>query len=299
MFRLGIDLGGTKIEATVLDNAGKALLRRRISTPQDGYEAVIEAIGRLVDKVEHEVGVSCRVGVGTPGAVSPQNGLIKNANSTCLNNRPLQFDLAARLGREIRLANDANCLALSESFDGAAVNSRVVFAVILGTGVGGGLVVDGQLIHGVNAIAGEWGHNPLPEPRDYERPGPACYCGRRGCLETFLSGPGLVLDFVRTGGDAEDVETIVAQAGAGNMTAQIVLVRYVDRLSRGLASVVNILDPDMIVLGGGLSNIPDLCVKVAASWKSYVFSDEVDTVLTTALHGDSSGVRGAARLWRD
>ncbi|WP_455380986.1 ROK family protein [Acidihalobacter prosperus] len=299
MLRLGVDLGGTKIEATVLDEAGKALSRQRIPTPQDGYAAIIEAIGELVDKIERELGISCRIGVGTPGAISPRNGLIKNANSTCLNDRPLQSDLSARLGREVRLANDANCLALSESFDGAAVNSKVVFAVILGTGVGGGLVINGQLIHGANAIAGEWGHNPLPEPRDYERPGPACYCGRRGCLETFLSGPGLMLDFIGDGGVAEDVEGIVAQAGAGNPTAQATIERYVDRLSRGLASVVNILDPDVIVLGGGVSNIPGLCAKVSASWDQYVFSNEIDTVLTTARHGDSSGVRGAARLWRD
>lgn len=299
MWRLGVDLGGTKIEVAVLDEVGHEHLRRRVPTPQGDYTATIETVGVLVEAAEAALGMRCRVGVGSPGAISPATGLIKNANSTCLNGRPLLRDLARRLGREVRLANDANCLALSEATDGAATGAGVVFAVILGTGTGGGIVVDGRVLTGGNAIAGEWGHNPLPWPCDEERPGPACYCGRHGCLETFLSGPGLVRDHAARGGRAQTGEAVVTRAIAGDPLAVATLDRHADRLARGLAHVINLLDPDVIVLGGGVSNIPDLCATVSSRWGAYVFSDRVDTVLTIAHHGDSSGVRGAAQLWND
>lgn len=298
MWHLGIDLGGTKIEVAVLDETGQERLRRRIPTPQGDYAATLEAVGVLVEEAEAEMGCACRVGVGTPGAISPDTGLIKNANSTCLNGKPLQRDLAQRLGREVRLANDANCLALSEALDGSGSGKGVVFTVILGTGTGGGIVVDGRILKGANAIAGEWGHNPLPWPGDEERPGPACYCGRHGCLETFLSGPGLAHDHARHGGQGS-AEDIVAMAMAGDASARGSLDRHADRLARGLACVINLLDPDVIVLGGGVSKIPGLCPSVVSRWGEYVFSDRVNTPLVLAHHGDSSGVRGAARLWND
>lgn len=299
MWRLGVDLGGTKIEVAVLDPEGCERLRRRVPTPQGDYAATVEAVGELVESAEQALGVRCTVGVGTPGAISPASGLIKNANSTCLNGRALGVDLVRRLGREVRLANDANCLALSEAVDGAAAGAASVFAVILGTGTGGGIVVGGRLLTGANAIAGEWGHNPLPWPRDEERPGPACYCGRHGCLETFISGPGLARDHVAARGEALDAQEIVRRAVAGDAAARATLDRHADRLARGLASVVNVLDPEVVVLGGGLSNLPGLCAEVAERWGEYIFSDRVDTRLVTAQHGDSSGVRGAARLWTD
>ncbi|OBS10056.1 ROK family protein [Acidihalobacter prosperus] len=299
MWRLGVDLGGTKIEVAVLDPDGHECLRRRVPTPQGDYAGTVEVVGELVESAEQALGVRCTVGVGTPGAISPASGLIKNANSTCLNGRALGEDLACRLGREVRLANDANCLALSETADGAAAGAASVFAVILGTGAGGGIVVGGRLLTGANAIAGEWGHNPLPWPRDEERPGPACYCGRRGCLETFVSGPGLARDHAAVTGVGLDAPAVVQQAAAGDRTAQATLDRHADRLARGLAMVINVLDPEVIVLAGGLSNLPGLCAAVSGRWGRYVFSDRVDTRLTTARHGDSSGVRGAARLWTD
>jgi fructokinase len=292
--RIGIDLGGTKIEAAALDAAGRLLLRRRTATPSGDYPATIAAIAELVASLEQELGAQGSVGVATPGALSPATGLIKNANSTCLNGHRLDHDLAAALGRPVRLANDANCFALSEAVDGAAAGAATVFGVILGTGVGGGVVINGRVLTGPNAIAGEWGHNPLPWPTGEEAPGPPCYCGRFGCIESFLSGPALAADHRRATGESLSAETIVAR---GNGVSEATMARYEDRLARGLASVVNILDPDVIVLGGGLSGIARLYETVPRLWRRYVFSDAVATRLVPPHHGDSSGVRGAAWLW--
>lgn len=294
--RIGIDLGGTKIEAIALDAGGGERFRHRVPTPRGDYAATIEAVASLVAQAEVVVGPST-VGIGMPGVVSPATGLVKNANSTWLNGRPLSEDLAARLDRPVRLANDANCFALSEATDGAAAGLPVVFGVILGTGVGGGLVVNGHVVTGANAIAGEWGHNPLPWPNDHELPGPPCYCGRAGCLETFLSGPGLARDHQAATGRAIDPAGIVAGAAAGDAGAQASVSRYERRLARGLASIINVLDPDAIVLGGGLSNTSRLYERVPQLWIEFVFSDAVVTKLVRAVHGDSSGVRGAAWLW--
>lgn len=294
--RIGIDLGGTKIEGLAIDEAGRELARHRVSTPRGNYDATVAAIASLVARLEGETGRRGRVGVGIPGAVSPATGLVKNANSTWIIGRPLADDLARALGRPVRLENDANCLALSEATDGAGAGAAVVFAAILGTGVGGGLVVNGRLVVGANAIAGEWGHNPLPAPRDEERPGPACYCGRAGCIETFLSGPGLSRDYRNATGCKRAAPEIVALAGAGDAEAAACLARYEDRLARGLATLINTLDPDVIVLGGGLSNIARLYANVPAIWGRYIFSDFVATRLVPARYGDASGVRGAARL---
>jgi fructokinase len=288
--RIGIDLGGTKIEAIAIDGTGATIGRRRVPTPRGDYDGTVRAVADLVHAVEGESGARGTVGVGIPGAISPATGLIKNANSTCLIGRTLDRDLATALDRPVRLANDANCFALSEATDGAAAGASVVFGVILGTGVGGGIVVDGRVLPGPNAIAGEWGHNPLPWPEDEERPGPACYCGRRGCLETYLAGGGLERAYAEATGRALAAPDIVA---AGHD----VLDRYEHRLARGLATVINILDPDAIVLGGGLSNIDRLYDRVPGHWREYVFSDRVETPLLRARHGDSSGVRGAAWLW--
>ncbi|HJS57795.1 MAG TPA: ROK family protein [Vicinamibacteria bacterium] len=295
--RIGIDLGGTKIEALALDDAGRESLRRRLATPRDDYAGTVEAVASLVESIETESGERGSVGLGMPGAVSPATGLVKNANSTWLNGRRLHEDLETRLRRPLRLANDANCFALSEAVDGAAAGAPVVFGVILGTGVGGGLAVHGRVLPGANAIAGEWGHNPLPAPKDDERPGPDCYCGRKGCIETFLSGPGLAADHHRASGTARTGEDVVAAAGAGDPAALATLARYADRLARGLAGVINIVDPDAIVLGGGLSRIARLYEEVPRLWARHVFSDRVDTRLLPPMHGDSSGVRGAAWLW--
>ncbi len=303
--RLGIDLGGTKIEGIVLDARGRTLARRRVATPRDDYEAMVAAIAGLVAALEQEAGARGSVGVGIPGAVSPKTGRIKNANSTWLIGTPFDRDLAAALGRPVRLANDANCFALSEAVDGAAAGAGVVFGVILGTGVGGGVVIDGKTLTGRNAIAGEWGHNPLPWPRDEERPGPACYCGKRGCIETFLSGPGLARDYA-AGGDPQAMppespvispEEIETRAKAGEAAALAALDRYEDRLARGLAQVIDLLDPEVIVLGGGLSKLSRLYHSLPARLTAYVFSDRVDTELRPPRFGDSSGVRGAAWLW--
>jgi predicted NBD/HSP70 family sugar kinase len=295
--RIGIDLGGTKIEGIALDVNGGELLRRRVPTPGGDYRATLAAVADLVHGLEEQTGARGSVGVGTPGAVSRVTGRIKNSNSVCLINRPLGEDLAALLGREVRLANDANCFALSEARDGAAAGVAVVFGVIIGTGTGGGIVVHGRVMEGLNGIAGEWGHNPLPWSRDTERPGPRCYCGKHGCIETFLSGPGLARDHENAGGRHLTAAELVRQAEQGDASCVAALERYEDRLARGLASVINVLDPEVIVLGGGLSNVARLYDKVPRLWGSYVFSDRVDTRLVPATYGDSSGVRGAAWLW--
>jgi fructokinase len=295
--RIGIDLGGTKIEAIALDGMGAERARRRVPTPRDDYPATIEAIGALVEDVERELGGTARVGVGMPGTLSPATGLVKNANSVWLNGQALDRDLTARLRRPLRFANDANCFALSEAVDGAGAGARVVFGVIIGTGTGGGVAVDGAVLTGPNAIAGEWGHNPMPWPTADEWPGPPCYCGRTGCVETFLSGPGLAADYRRASGGSVEATEIAERAAQGDVAARGAVLRYEDRLTRALASVINVLDPDVIVLGGGMSNLPGLCEAVPRRWGTYVFSDRVDTRLARARHGDSSGVRGAAWLW--
>lgn len=295
--RIGIDLGGTKIELIALAEAGGELLRRRAATPQGDYRATVLAVAQLVEQAEAELGRRGSVGVGTPGAVSRATGLMKNCNSTCLNGRPLQADLQAALGREVRLANDANCFALSEATDGAAAGARVAFGVIVGTGCGGGVVVNRRILTGANAIAGEWGHNPLPWPRDDERPGSPCYCGKSGCIETWLSGPGLSRDLQAATGLALPAEEIAARAVQGMAACEAAMQRYEDRLARGLAHVINILDPEVVVLGGGLSNVARLYDNVPRIWGRYVFSDVVATRLLPPRYGDSSGVRGAAWLW--
>ncbi|MBM3352781.1 MAG: ROK family protein [Betaproteobacteria bacterium] len=269
--RIGIDLGGTKIELLALDEEGGEAFRKRVPTPQGDYAATVATVASLVREAEATLRTTATVGVGTPGALSSVTGRIKNANSTCLNGRPLKQDLEAALKREVRLANDANCFALSEAVDGAGKGARVVFGVILGTGVGGGIVVEGRVLTGPNAIAGEWGHNPLPDPRQEDLPLRDCYCGRQGCIETYLSGPALRAD--------PDMD------------------RYEARLARSLAGVVNILDPDLIVLGGAISGIGRLYANVAAIWRQHVFSDRVATRLLPPVHGDAGGVRGAAWLW--
>ncbi len=298
--RIGIDLGGTKIEAVVLDAGGEIAFRERRPTPRGDYDGTIATIAALVVACERAVDGRCTVGIGMPGAISPATGLVKNANSTWLNGRRLHEDLEACLVRPVRLANDANCFALSEASDGAAAGAPVVFGVILGTGCGGGVVVHGRVLTGPNAVAGEWGHNPLPWPEDDERPGRACYCGKRGCLETFLSGPGLAADYTALAGvgeNAVDASRVVALAEDGEKDAVASLQRYAHRLARGLASIVNVLDPDVIVLGGGMSNVAFLYEAVPALLPSLVFSDRVSTRLVPPRHGDSSGVRGAAWLW--
>jgi fructokinase len=294
--RIGIDLGGTKTEGIALDPSGVERFRGRIPTPRGDYEATLGAIVGLVREAESVVGPAT-VGVGIPGAVSPATGLVKNANSTWLNGRPLREDLADRLQREVRIANDANCFALSEAVDGAAAGQPIVFGVIVGTGTGGAVVANGQVLIGTNAIGGEWGHNPMPWPEAGEWPGPACYCGRTGCIETFLSGPGLSADHRAATGDDLEARVIAARAAAGDAAADATMARYEGRLARALASVINVVDPHAIVLGGGLSNIERLYDRVPRLWGRFVFSDHVATALLRAQHGDSSGVRGAAWLW--
>lgn len=295
--RIGIDLGGTKIEAIGLLSDGAELGRARVDTPRRDYEAAVAAVAAIVRDAEKEWGPASGVGIGTPGAIDPTTGLLKNSNSVALNGQPLLRDVEAALGREVRIANDADCLALSEAWDGSAAGAASVFTVIIGTGVGGGVVVRGRLLSGPNAVAGEWGHNPLPSPRRSELPGPACYCGLTGCVETFLSGPGLQRDHAsRTAVELTPTE-IADQAAAGEEAARNSLDLYADRLARALGVVINLIDPDVIVLGGGLSNISSLYSAVPAVWSSYVFSESVLTSLVRARHGDSSGVRGAARLW--
>lgn len=304
--RIGVDLGGTKIEAIALDLEGGVRATRRAPTPQGDYQGGIRAIVDLVAAVEAEAGApagGAPVGLGMPGAISPASGLVKNANSTWLNGRPFRADLAAALARPLRIANDADCFAVSEAADGAAAGAQCVFGVILGTGVGGGVVIGGRPLAGPNAIAGEWGHTPLPNPRDDERPGPACYCGRRGCVETWCSGPGLARDHAARGGGAPlsapplTAAEIAARAEAGDVAAAASLARHAERLGRALSVVVNVIDPHVIVLGGGLSNIAGLPAAVEAALRPHVFSDSVATRVVRHRHGDSSGVRGAAWLW--
>jgi fructokinase len=314
--RIGIDLGGTKIEGIALADDGRELARRRVATPRDDYDGTISAIANVVAELERaclaEAGrdvlprrraagsnpkARVTVGVGIPGAISRTSGLVKNANSTWLIGRPLDRDLQARLVRPVRVANDANCFALSEATDGAGAGARVVFGVIIGTGTGGGVVVDGAVVEGSNRIAGEWGHNPMPWPEAAEWPGPACYCGRTGCIETFLSGPGVTRDHERGGGARLSAEEIAARAANGEPAAAATMGRYAARMARALAGIINVLDPDVIVLGGGLSQIESLYTRVPQLWADFVFSDTVETRLVRAKHGDASGVRGAAWLW--
>jgi fructokinase len=318
--QIGIDLGGTKIEAIAVADDGRELTRRRIVAPRGDYANTLAAIRGLVRDLDRDCGARGTIGVGIPGTIAPATGLIKNSNSTWLNGRPFADDLSRLLGRPVRFANDANCFALSEATDGAGAGARIVFGVIVGTGTGGGIVIDGHVLVGANAIAGEWGHNPLPAARGVESPGPPCYCGRSGCIETFLSGPALERDYAEsspssfrepqgrpepgrksTGSGQATVtaKEIARRAADGDPLADAALGRYEDRMARALASVINLLDPDVIVLGGGLSNIERLYRNVPTLWKPHIFSDTVTTRLVRALHGDSSGVRGAAWLWEN
>ena len=327
MLRIGIDVGGTKIEGIVLDHS-REVARRRVETPRDDYLATLEAIASLVADLERAAAATGTIGVGIPGTISGATGLVKNANSTWLIGRPLRLDLEQRLGRPVRLANDANCFAVSETADGAASAANVVFAVIVGTGTGAGITVRGQVVIGANGVAGEWGHNSLPWPDEHERPGPPCYCGKRGCIETFLSGPGMTADHERHTGRRELPPEIARAADRGDSAAVATMERYERRMARALASVINVLDPDVIVLGGGMSNIVRLYERVPRIWKAYVFAatrtaldadastaaaargsadspvngganPDVRTQLVPAKHGDTSGVRGAAWLWGD
>ena len=295
--RIGLDLGGTKLEGIALDDDGTPLARRRVATPRHDYGATVEAMAGLVRDLEAETGRRGTVGVGMPGALSPATGLVKNANSTWLIGQPLDRDLSGLLERPVRFANDANCFALSEAVDGAAAGARVVFGVIVGTGTGGGIAVERRVLTGPNAIAGEWGHNPLPWPRAGEWPGPPCYCGKSACVETFLSGPGMARDFREATGEETTAPDVVARAERGEAAAAAALERYVDRMARALAVVLNVLDPDVVVLGGGMSQIARLYDRVPRLWQEWAFSDRVDTPLRPPVHGDSSGVRGAAWLW--
>ena len=292
--RIGIDVGGTKIEAIGLASDGTIRARRRVDAPRGDYERTVKTLVDLVEAIELDTGERGSVGLGIPGTISPATGWIKNANSTWLNGQPLDRDLSRALNRPVRLANDANCFALSEATDGAAAGAGVVFGVILGTGCGGGVVVHGRLLTGANAVAGEWGHNGLPWPDESEWPGPPCYCGRQGCIETFLSGRGMQAAY---GDSSLTAREIAESAAKGDARAAAAIERYATRLAKGLASVINVLDPDVIVLGGGLSNIDALYERVPQLWRDWVFSDRVDTRLVRARHGDSSGVRGAAWLW--
>ncbi len=296
MLRLGIDLGGTKTEIIALDDGGQELLRKRVTTKRGDYAATLTTIESLVEAAERELGAQGTVGIGTPGTISPATGRMRNCNSTWLNGKALRDDLEQRLGRDVHIENDANCFAMSEATDGAGAGHRVVFGVILGTGVGGGIVVDGKLLPGRNRVAGEWGHNPLPWQRDDERPGPACYCGKNNCIETFLSGPGLSGDHARHNGIELSAKEIVTAAERDEACSLASVERYEDRLARALAHVINVLDPDAIVLGGGMSNVTRWYQSVPQLWSQWVFADRVDTLLLRNQHGDSSGVRGAAWL---
>jgi len=295
--RVGIDLGGTKIEFVALESDGRELHRHRVATPRGDYAGTIRAIKEGVEKIEAGLGRSASVGVGIPGTISGITHTVKNANSTWMNGRPFDRDLGAALGREVRCANDANCLALSEATDGAGAGKRVVFAVVLGTGCGGGIAIDGRVHNGRNGVAGEWGHTTLPWMRADEFPGPECYCGFQGCIETWISGTGLEADYERATKTKLKGKEIVRRSEAGEAPAMASLERYADRLTRSLAQIVNILDPDIIVLGGGVSQVPRLYADVPQRLKDYVFGKEADTPVVAAKHGDASGVRGAAWLW--
>jgi len=295
--RIGVDLGGTKTEIIAITQYGEEIYRHRVASPRGDYCATVKNIVALVEKAESELDVAATVGVATPGAISLKTGRLKNSNSVWLNNQPLQQDLQTALRREVRMANDANCFALSEAKDGAAAGAEVMFGVIVGTGTGAGVVVNGRLITGANSIAGEWGHNPLPWPDSSELPGPSCYCGKLGCIETFLSGPGVSGDHLLHGGTRLEARQIIAQAEQGDVRAENTLQRYEQRMARALASIINVLDPQVIVLGGGMSNIHRLYSTIPELWGDFVFSDRVDTRLVAPKFGDSSGVRGAAWLW--
>jgi fructokinase len=295
--RIGIDLGGTKIEGVALAADGREQWRQRIAAPRGSYDDSVRAIAGLVASLEAATGERGSVGVGIPGAISPATGLVKNANSTWLIGKPLSEDLSRVLGRPVRLANDANCFALSEATDGAGAGAAVVFGVIIGTGTGGGIVVNGRVLGGANAIGGEWGHNPMPIESDDERPGPPCYCGRSGCVETWLSGPALSRDYAAAGEEPMSAADIAALAIGGEPRAAAALARYERRFARAIGTIINVIDPDVIVLGGGLSNIERLYENVPRLWSPFVFSDRVETRLVRAKHGDASGVRGAAWLW--
>ncbi|HEY3639322.1 MAG TPA: ROK family protein [Rhizomicrobium sp.] len=296
MMRLGIDLGGTKIEIVALDDTGNICLRERVATPS-GYEAVLNAIGGLVLSAEARLGSQGTLGVAIPGALSTRTGFVKNANSTALIGHPIDKDLANLLARPVRVANDANCFALSEATDGAAANARVVFGIIAGTGIGGGVCVDGRLVEGAHLVAGEWGHNPLPAPRFDEMAGDGCYCGRRGCIETWISGPALARRFKESTGRELSAAEIAAAAASGDAAAEVAMEDFFDRFARSIATLVNILDPDVIVLGGGLSNITGLAEELSSRVEAYAFTPEFPPRIVKNMHGDSSGVRGAAWLW--
>lgn len=295
--RIGIDLGGTKIEGIALSDEGEELYRYRIPTPQGDYKGTLQSIHQLVQQIETTVDDRGNIGICTPGSLSPSTGLLRNSNSVCMNGEPVLADLQELLQREVRIENDANCFALSEATDGAAKNAAVVFGVIIGTGTGAGVVIDKKILLGANAIAGEWGHNPLPWPEDSELPGSECYCGKLGCIETWLSGPGIVRDHELYNNEFIDAETLDNRTRFGDEEAIETMQRYEDRMARSLAHIINVLDPDAIVLGGGMGNIKRLYKNVPAIWGQYIFSDKVVTQLLPPLHGDSSGVRGAARLW--
>ncbi|MDH5393370.1 MAG: ROK family protein [Gammaproteobacteria bacterium] len=296
-YRIGVDLGGTKIEIIALNQQGEEIARQRVSTPKDDYQKILLTVADLVEEVEDGLNDVASIGICTPGAISPATGLLKNSNTVCMNGKPVNKDLVSLLGREIRIANDANCFALSEAVDGAAAGSKVVFGVIVGTGTGGGVVINQNVLTGRHAIGGEWGHNPLPWPSKAELAGPECYCGKKGCIETYLSGPGISRDHLLHGGDKMNAEQIVELSALGFERAEATLLRYEDRMARSLASVINILDPDVIVLGGGMSNVTRLYQNVPKLLAEYVFSDVVDTPIVAPRYGDSSGVRGAAWLW--
>jgi fructokinase len=295
--RIGIELDGTKVEAVGLADDGTVVVRRRVATPRDDYDGTIVALVALVSEIEAKTGERCTVGVGTPGALSSASGLMKNSSSVWLNHRPLAHDLECAIARPVRLANDASCFALSEATDGAAAGAEIVFGVILGPGLGGGIVVRGRPLAGPNAVAGEWGHTPMPWPEAGEWPGPACYCGRTGCIERYLSGAGLARELEEAGGPVISAEALADAADSGDLRAEAVLIRYEQRLARALASVINVVDPDVIVLGGELSNLRRLYPNVPRRWGRYVFSDRVRTQLVSPTHGAASGVRGAAWLW--
>jgi fructokinase len=295
--RIGIDLGGTKIELLALDADGRELHRQRVNTPQSNYQATLDCINNLVTATESKLNLKASIGICTPGSISPTTGLLRNSNSTCLNNQPFKQDLEKNLSRSIRIANDANCFALSEATDGAAKDADIVFGVIIGTGCGAGIVINKKIIDGPNAITGEWGHNPLPYPTDQELNSPQCWCGKQGCIETFLSGVGFANDYRLATHSSKTSEQIIIDAKTGDDAAIAMLSRYQQRMAKSLAHVINILDPHVIVLGGGMSNIDLLYSTVPNLWQQYVFSDTVKTKLVAPMHGDSSGVRGAAWLW--